>query len=91
VDVSINNEPGLLFDLSVAGCQLVSRAAVKPNQVLRVTLPDKDQQITCTGKVMWARLEPSAAGRPVGYRAGVKFTRPDETAIQEFIAGQGTT
>jgi hypothetical protein len=40
--------------------------------------------------VMWAQLEPSSAGRRVGYRAGVKFTRPDEIAIQEFIAGQGT-
>ena len=42
-------------------------------------------RIACKGKVVWARLELPAAGRPLGYRAGVEFTKPDTAAIEAFL------
>jgi hypothetical protein len=42
--------------------------------------------ITCSGKVVWTRLEPMAVGQPLGYRAGVKFTKADEAAIEAYAA-----
>jgi hypothetical protein len=90
IAVQLNGEPGSLVDLSVAGCQVVSRASVKPNQVLKVVLPSSAPPVVCSGKVVWARLEPSAGGRPAGYRAGVQFTKPDESAIAAFIAGHAS-
>jgi hypothetical protein len=77
---------GLLVDLSVAGCQVVSTSSVRPNQVVKVSLPTGDTSLVCTGKVMWARFEPRAAGGSLGYRAGVQFTKPDQPAIEAFIA-----
>jgi hypothetical protein len=84
--VQINGEPGLLFDLSIAGCQVQSTSRLKPNHGIRVILPRDAKAFTCHGKVVWARLELPAAGRPLGYRAGVQFTKPDEAAIEAFLA-----
>jgi hypothetical protein len=46
--------------------------------------------VTCSGKVVWTRLEPMAAGQPLGYRAGVHFTKSDEAAIEAFAARHAT-
>jgi hypothetical protein len=86
--VQVNNAAGVLCDLSSTGCQVVSSATVKPNQVLKVVIPWDGTSITCSGKVVWAKLEPPAAGRPLGYRAGVHFTKVDHAVIDAFIATQ---
>ncbi len=88
IEVQINGDVGTLVDLSACGCQLVSSSAVKPNQVVKVLLPGAEAPIACTGKVMWARFEPRAAGRSLGYRAGVQFTKPDQAAIEAFVAAR---
>jgi hypothetical protein len=49
-------------------------------------LPAETTPVACSGKVVWTRLEPMAAGQPLGYRAGVRFTKADEVAIEAFIA-----
>jgi hypothetical protein len=86
VVVQVNNAAGVLCDLSGSGCQVVSSASVKPNQVVKVVIPWDGASITCAGKVAWAKLEPPTAGRPLGYRAGVQFTRADEAVIAAFVA-----
>jgi predicted nucleic acid-binding Zn-ribbon protein len=91
IAVQINGEVGRLFDLSASGCQLLSPSALKPNHVVKVVLPSVHASITCTGKVVWTRLEPSESGRPLGYRAGVRFTKADESAIETFAADHGAT
>ena len=91
IAVHINGEAGLLYDLSVAGCQFVSPAAVKPNQVVKLLLPSTPKPIGCSGKIVWARLEPPATGRLFGYRAGVRFTKPDQSAIEAFLAEHSAT
>jgi hypothetical protein len=85
ITVQANGDSGLLFDLSVTGCQLVSTNAMRPNQMVKVLLPIESGPLTCAGKVMWARFEPATAGRPNGYRGGSQFTRPDQDAIEAFI------
>jgi len=86
LDILINGESGLLFDLSIIGCQLSSSARLKPNHGVRVLLPTRPHSTLCIGKVVWARLESPAAGRPPSYRAGVLFTKVDQEAIELFIA-----
>jgi len=39
--------------------------------------------------VVWAQLEPPAAGRALAYRAGVQFTKADEAAIERFNRSHG--
>ena len=86
IDIQVNSQPGMLYDISITGCQLVSAGAVKPNQTVKLQIASGEGTLTCAGKVMWSRLEPPAAGRPFGYRAGVQFAKPDEAAIEAFVA-----
>lgn len=84
--VQVDGTSGTLVDLSVEGCQIVAQTTLKPNHVVKVQLPAEKKSIACTGKVMWARLEPAAPGRPLCYRAGVRFTKVDEAAIEAFLS-----
>jgi hypothetical protein len=47
--------------------------------------------ISCSGKIVWAKLEAPALGRPAGYRAGVQFAKPDQSAIDAFIVSHRAT
>ena len=91
VAVQINGDSGTLFDLSISGCQLLSPSALKPNQIIKVQLSSGPPPVTCTGKVVWTRLEPAGKGRPLSYRAGVRFTKADEEAIETFAARHGAS
>jgi len=91
IEVQIDGDSGRLYDLSICGCQIQSRSALKPNQVVTVLLPSEHREIGCTGKVVWVRPEPPATGRPLRYRAGVRFTKADESAIEAFAARLGAT
>lgn len=85
ISVQINNSPGFLVDLSIAGCQLLSPTALKPNQPVKVHLATEPKPLTCSGKIVWATLEPPALGRPARYRVGVQFQKANEAAIEKFI------
>jgi PilZ domain len=85
VQIQIDGSATLLVDLSMTGAQVISPGALKPNRMVKVSLPMGDTSVVCRGKIVWARLEPPSAGRALCYRAGVLFTTPDEAAIQSFI------
>jgi hypothetical protein len=91
VPVQVNGTASQLCDLSVGGCQVLSQAALKPNQTVKVTLPTLPNPISCSGKIVWAKLEAPALGRPAGYRAGVQFSKPDQSAIDAFIVSHRAT
>jgi chromosome segregation ATPase len=89
MEIGINTGSGWLSDLSIGGCQLLSRTALKPKQSVKITLPCGDKGLLCSGKVIWARVEPPTAGQPLSYRAGVQFSNADQAAIEAFLAGHG--
>jgi hypothetical protein len=90
VEIQIDGSSGVLFDISVAGCQLLSPAALQPDQVVHVLLPSEQTPTGCTGKVVWVRLEPRAASGPLPhYRAGMSFINADRTGIEAFAARRG--
>jgi chromosome segregation ATPase len=90
--VQINGNPGRLCDLSISGCQVLSPTALKPNQVVKIQLSsDLAAPVTCTGRIVWTRLEAAGPGRPLSYRAGVRFTAADEQAIESFATLHGAT
>jgi len=91
ISVQINGTPSQLSDLSVGGCQVLSQNALKPNQTVKVVLPTSPKPLNCSGKIVWAKLEAPALGRPAGYRAGVQFTKPDQAAIDAFIISHRAT
>jgi hypothetical protein len=69
---------------------VISQAALKPNRMIRLQLPNEDNPITCKGKVVWARLEASSTAG-LRYRAGIFFTGVDERAVEAFMANAART
>jgi hypothetical protein len=90
VDIQIDGTPSKLIDLSTTGAQVLCPAAMKPNRMVKLTLPLGDKTVSCKGKVMWARLEPSKGGQ-LWYRAGMSFTTVDEKGVEAFLKRHSKT
>ena len=82
--IAVDQTAGTLIDLSTIGAQLVSTAAVKPHQELKLTLTDTTGNLQLIAKVVWASFEipPNSGPR---YRAGVELVDADASAVDAFI------
>jgi len=83
IEVLIDGKPATLINLSVVGAQVVSPTILKPNQRVRMTLPDTDGPIRCMAGVAWAAFEMPKSG-PV-YRAGIEFFDAEAGNLERFI------
>ena len=83
VDVMIDGNSAALRDLSHGGAMVTSPIALRPNQRVRVSLPDSRRPIRFNAIVAWARFE-LFNGSP-RYRAGLEFIDADAHAVQRFI------
>ena len=81
--ISIDGNAGTIIDLSSIGAQVVSTAALKPSQDLRLTLTDGSGNVRFNGKVAWASFEipPNSGPR---YRAGLEFVDADPASVEAF-------
>ena len=82
--VRVDGNPAALVNLSVIGAQVISTTVLKPSQRGKFTFLDKagaTKPIPCS--VAWASLE--IVEGTVRYRAGVEFSNPDTTMVQQFI------
>jgi hypothetical protein len=85
VDLSIDGNAAHLVDVSVIGAQVVSSSILKPNQRVRVSLPDAPRPIRFSAGIAWASFE-MPKGKPAPqYRAGLEFLDADPAAMQRFI------
>ena len=84
IEVTIDGNPATLVDLSVVGAHIVSPTILKPNQRLRISLPDPGRPLRFSGAVAWASFEIPKGGAP-HYRAGIEFFDADHVAITKFI------
>lgn len=82
--VSVDGIPGELVDMSLGGAQAVLRQLVKPNQLVRLTIPTAGERLICKGRVVWVVYEQPGTSLSV-YRTGVKFTDSDATAVEDFM------
>jgi hypothetical protein len=82
--VSVDSMPGQLVDLSLGGAQIVLTQMVKPNQVVRATIPTAGERIICRGRIVWVVYEQPETSVAV-YRTGVKFTEIDTKAVEDFM------
>ncbi|MGE0394985.1 MAG: PilZ domain-containing protein [Vicinamibacterales bacterium] len=74
-----------LVDLSMDGMQTMGALPLKPNQAVRVTLPDGAQGLRVRARVAWATLELGGAAGP-RYRAGFAFVDADRAALEPVVA-----
>jgi hypothetical protein len=83
VEVQIDGNSATLIDLSLVGAQVVSPTILRPNQRIRVTLPNAQKAVRISSAVVWASFEIPKGG--VRYRAGVEFFDADTSAVTRFI------
>ena len=74
-----------LVDMSVLGAQVVSLPVLKPNQRLKISLPDEgDEELQLTGCVAWATFERRDLTAHPHYRAGMEFTDAAAQALEKY-------
>lgn len=83
VEVLVDGNAAALVDLSAVGAQVVSSKMLKPNQRIRLTLPEGKTAIRCTGSIAWASFE-MPKGQSPRYRAGIELSGTDPVAINGF-------
>ncbi len=89
INILVDGSPAQLIDLSTLGAQVVSPASLRPNQRVRMTLPDDAGQVRFNAVVAWASFEIPAAAGP-RYRAGIEFADADASAVDGFISRHKT-
>jgi hypothetical protein len=83
--VKIDNAAAVLVDLSVTGAQVVCVEAPEVGRIVTLTLITDDAPAFCQARLLWARREQLAKGKPFRFRAGLVFTDADEDAITAYI------
>jgi CHASE2 domain-containing sensor protein len=83
VEVLIDGSPATLIDLSVAGAQVISPTILRPNQRVRMILPDEERPIRCVAGVAWAAFEMPKTGPR--YRAGIEFFDAESGNLDRFM------
>jgi hypothetical protein len=85
IEVLIDGNPATLMDLSTIGAMVVSPTTLKPNQRIRMSLPQEPRAIRFSAGVAWAAFE-MPKGKPAPhYRAGIEFFDADADAVGKFI------
>jgi hypothetical protein len=80
--ILVNGDRGLLIDLSATGAQVLVPMRLRPNEPIRVLLPDNTGEMRCSGAVVWSVAVP--IGGAIEYRAGVKFTKADPKKLEDY-------
>lgn len=83
--MQIDGQSTPLVDISIMGAQVLSTPPLRPNQRLKVMLPDEGESpLAISVFVAWSAFElPSNASRPL-YRAGMEFTDAAAQAIEQL-------
>ncbi len=73
-----------VVDLSVLGAQVISQPMMRPNQKIKVNLPDADGVISLSASVAWSVYEKPATSNTPQFRAGVEFSNAEQHALEEY-------
>jgi hypothetical protein len=90
VEIQLDGNPASVVDLSSVGAQVLSLTVLRPNQKVRVSIPNDEFVMRFRGTVAWAKFELSRGDVPPRYRAGVEFTDADNQAVESFCAKNRT-
>lgn len=83
VEVLVDGNAATLIDISTHGVQVLSARVLKPNQRVRIGLPNGTTMIRCSGSIVWASYE-MPKGQAPRYRAGIEIAGAEPAAIDEF-------
>jgi len=74
-----------VVDLSVLGAQVLSQPLMRPNQKLKVGLPDEGGTVNITASVAWSVFEKPAAAPEPYFRVGVEFNDAMREALDDYL------
>ena len=87
IELQLDGNPAELVDLSTVGAQVTSPTVLRPNQKVRINLPNDDFVLRFRGAIVWAKFElPTPPATTPHYRAGIEFVDGDTKAIDSIIA-----
>lgn len=86
VEIQVDGNPANVVDLSAVGVQVLSTTILRPNQKVRVSIPNDEFVMRFRGAIAWAKFELPKPNDPPRYRAGVDFADADVAALDEFCA-----
>jgi hypothetical protein len=84
VEIQVDGNPATVVDLSTVGVQVLSSTILRPNQKVRVSIPNDDFVMRFRGAIAWAKFELPKPNDPPRYRAGLDFADADPAAVEEF-------
>jgi hypothetical protein len=86
VELQLDGNPAAVIDLSTVGAQVISPTVLRPNQKVRINLPNDEFVLRFRGAIAWAKFElPKAPVATPQYRAGIEFMDGDAKAIDSII------
>ena len=66
------------------GAQVLSQTILRPNQKVRVSVPNDDFVMRFRGSIAWAKFELPDPSAPPRYRAGIEFADADGRAVEAY-------
>ena len=86
IEIQVDGNPASIVDLSTVGVQVLSSTILRPNQKVRISIPNDDFVMRFRGAVAWAKFELPKSSDPARYRAGVDFADADPAAVDDFVS-----
>jgi hypothetical protein len=85
VDVLVDGNSATLVDVSTVGAQVLTPTVLKPNQRIRMALPEDSGAIRFNAAVAWAKFEIPPQSGP-RYRAGIEFLDANANALDAYCS-----
>jgi hypothetical protein len=85
VDILVDGNGATLVDVSTVGAQVLTATVLKPNQRIRMALPEESGAIRFNAAVAWAKFEIPPQSGP-RYRAGIEFLDANVSALNAYCA-----
>jgi hypothetical protein len=86
VEIQVDGSSATVVDMSVVGVQVLSATILRPNQKVRISIPNDEFVMRFRGTIAWAKFELPKPTEAPRYRAGVEFADADPEALEEFCA-----
>jgi len=84
LDAVVENRQANLVNISILGAQVVSQPALRPNDNVKIALPDANDTLRLTAQVAWATFEQAPKTNETYYRAGMAFTDAAKEILEDY-------
>ena len=84
LDVVVENRQANVVNISILGAQVVSQPTLRPNDTVKIALPDGGETVRLSAHVAWSVFEQSRVGSETYYRAGMEFTDAAKEILEDY-------